>query len=166
MNYRLRPTVPAALLVLLLSSAAAFADGSHDRTQFGSNINIGPNEEVGDLTCFGCSVRVHGHVSGDVTVFGGSIVLEDQGEVAGDLTDFGSGIRIARETKVAGDVTAFGGAIRRDSGASIGGEITTFAGSSWLVLIFGLPLVILGAIISLIVWFVRRLTRPSLPVTA
>ena len=42
--------------------AAAFADGSRDRTQFGRNISIAPGEEASDVTCFGCSIRVRGHV--------------------------------------------------------------------------------------------------------
>jgi hypothetical protein len=166
MNYRLRPIAIVAFFVLFLSSVAALADGGHDRTQFGSDINIGPNDEAGDVTCFFCSVRVHGHTNGDVTVFFGSIVVEDQAEVSGDVTDFGSGIRLSREAKVDGDVTTFGGQVRHDSAASIGGEITTFSGSIWLFLIFGLPLVVFGAFVALIVWGVRKLTRPSLPVTA
>ena len=44
-----------ALPVLLIAlSTAAFADGSHERTQFGRDIVVGPNDEVGDATCFGC----------------------------------------------------------------------------------------------------------------
>jgi hypothetical protein len=154
-------------LACLAFAPASFAQNSaHDRTQFGSDINIGPNDQVGEVTCFGCSVRVRGHVESDVTVFGGSIIVEDEGEIAGELTDFGSGIRLDKDAKVGGDVTVFGGPVRRNSEASVGGEITTFSGSIWLVLIFGLPLVILGAFIALVVWGIRRLTRPSLPVTA
>ena len=166
MNYRLRPITIVAFVVLFLASLTAFAEDGHERTQFGSDINIGPNEEVGDVTCFFCSVRVRGHANGDVTVFFGSVVVEDQGEVGGDLTNFGSGIRISREAKVGGDVTAFGGQVRHDSAASIGGEITTFSGFIWLFLIFGLPLIVFGAFISLVVWGVRKLTRPSIPATA
>ena len=40
-----------------------------------------PNERVSDATCFGCTIHVRGHVMGDVTAFGGSIVVEDQGQV-------------------------------------------------------------------------------------
>jgi hypothetical protein len=169
MNFRLprlRMTI-LSLLILLGCSGAAFSDdNAHDRTQFGSDINVGPNDTTGEITCFGCSVRVRGHVTGDVTVFAGSVVVEDGGEVAGDLTDFGSGVRLAKDAKVDGDVTVFGGPVRRDATASIGGDVTNFSGGIWMFLIFGLPLVIFGAIIALIVWVIRRLTRPSLPVTA
>ena len=72
-------------VALLLSlSSAALAKDNPSYTQFGHNITIGPNEKVGELTCFGCSIRVRGQVAGDVTTFGGSILLEDQAQVAGD----------------------------------------------------------------------------------
>jgi hypothetical protein len=36
----------------------------------------------------------------------------------------------------------------------------------WLFLVFGLPLVILGAFVALVIWLVRRLKRPAIPVAA
>lgn len=151
---------------LALCSAALAQNNLHDRTQFGTDISIGPNEQVSDVTCFGCSVRVRGHVSGDVTVFFGGVTIEEQGEVSGDVTNFGRGVRLERNTRVDGDVTAFGGAIRRDSDASIGGDVTNFNGSLWMLLVFGLPFVIFAAAVALIVWIVRRIVRYSAPVPA
>jgi hypothetical protein len=152
--------------LLIASSTGAFAGGSGDRTQFGHNINIGPGEEAAEVTCFGCSVRVRGHVTSDVTTFGGSIVVEDQGEIGGDATTFGGAVRLENEAKVAGDVTVFGGQLHRDAGATVRGDVTNFNGGGWLVLIFVLPLMMLGAVIAFIIWLVRRLTRPALPVAA
>jgi hypothetical protein len=165
-NVRLSLRLFAGIFFVAVFSATAFAAGSADRTQFGRNISIGPGEEVSDVTCFGCSVRVRGHVTSDVTVFAGSIIVEDGGEVSGDVTDFGSGIRLGKDAKVSGDVAAFGGPVRRDTAASVGGDVTNFSSSIWLLLIFGLPLVILGAIVALIIWLVRRFMRPAMPVTA
>lgn len=135
-------------------------------TQVGNNINIGADEEVSDATCFGCSIRVRGHVSGDVTAFGGSVVVEDQGQVGGDATVFGGDIRIDKEAKVARDVTVFGGRIRRDPASTVGGDVTTMGGPGWIVLIFLVPLIFLGLFVALIVWLIRRLTRPSVPAAA
>ena len=42
----------------------------------------------------------------------------------------------------------------------------TVGGTFWLLLIFGLPFVILGAFIALIVWIVRMATRRQAPVPA
>jgi cytoskeletal protein CcmA (bactofilin family) len=156
----------ACLLFAGTLSRAAFADDSHDRTHFGHNISIGPGEEVADVTCFACSVRVRGHVAGDVTTFGGSVVVEDDGQIAGDTTSFGGDVRLDKGVKVAGDVTVFGGRLRRDAAAVVSGDVTAFSGTGWLFLVFGLPLVMLGAFVALVIWLVRRLKRPAIPVAA
>jgi len=156
------------LTVAFLSSLSitAFADGSQDRTQFGHDITVGPGEEVSEVPCFGCSVRIRGRVAGDVTTFGGGVAVEDQGQVGGDLTSFGGNLRLEKEANIGGDVTIFGGRIHRDDSAKIGGDVSIFSGTFWLLLIFGLPFVILGAFIALIVWIIRMVMRPASPVPA
>jgi hypothetical protein len=168
MTYRLRRLrlLPACLLLCTVFSLGAFADGGRERTQVGSNISIGPNEEVSEATCFGCSIRVRGQVSGDVTAFAGNVVIEDQGQVGGDVTTFGGGIRLGNEANVSGDVTVFGGRIQRDAAATVGGDVTTMGGPGWIILIVLAPLVFLGLFALLIVWVIRRLLRPATPVTA
>ena len=165
-DVRLALRIFACLLFLGALSSTAFADGASDRTQFGHNIVIGPGEEASDVTCFGCSVRVRGRVTTDVTTFGGSIVVEDDGQIGGDATSFGGDVRLEKEVKVQGDVAAFGGQIRRDATATISGDVTNFGGTGWLLLIFALPLVIFGAFVAFIIWLVRRLIRPTMPVAA
>lgn len=164
-NFRSLRLVSTCILMCVALSAAALARDS-DRTQLGQSINVGPDEEVSEATCFGCSIRVRGHVTGDVTSFGGSIVIEGQGQVNGDATAFGGDIRLDKDVKVAGDVVVFGGRVRRDPAASVGGEITNMSGVGWVILIFALPLVFLGVFIALVVWLIRRLLRPSVPATA
>jgi hypothetical protein len=154
------------LLLVIAVSTAAFADDANDRTRVGSNINVGPGEEVSDATCFGCSVRVRGHVTGDVTTFGGSVVVEESGQVDGDVTTFAGDIRLDKEVKVAGDVTLFGGRIRRDPAATVGGDVTDFGGPAWMVLIFLIPLVLFGLFVALIVWVIQRLLRSAAPAQA
>jgi Polymer-forming cytoskeletal len=153
----------AFTLFCLALSSSAFAKNNPSYTQVGHNISIGPNQEVGELTCFGCSIRVRGQVAGDVTAFGGSIVIEDQGQVAGDVTAFGGSIRLDQAVKVAGDVTVFGGEIRRDQQARISGDVTSMGGRGWLVPILLAPFVILGILIAFVVWLIQRLRRPSSP---
>jgi hypothetical protein len=167
MSSRINLIVPVSIVLLILAlSTAAFADGSHDRTQFGHDITVGPDDQVSDVTCFGCSVRVRGRVSSDVTTFGGSIILEDKAQVSGDATAFGGNIHMNDGVKVGGDVTLFGGRLRRDPTATVGGDVTAFTGGLWMLLIFGVPLLFLGAFIALIVWLVRLVTRHSVPVAA
>ncbi len=165
-NIRLVLRLSAGLLFVIAFTAISFADGSHGLTQTGHSISIGPSEEVSEATCFGCSIRVRGHVSGNVTAFGGSIVIEDQGQVGGDATTFGGGIRLDRGVSVHGDVTAFGGQIRRDPGATVGGDVTNMGGPGWIVLIFLLPFLFFGLFVALIVWLIRRLLRPAAPIVA
>jgi hypothetical protein len=154
----------SGLLFAALSSAA-FGSGPHDRTQFGHDISIGPDEQVTEVTCFGCNIRIRGKVQGDATVFGGNILVEDQGQVGGDTTCFAGDVRLDKGSKSSA-VTVFAGRLHRDPAATVDGDVTAFSGSMWLVLIFGLPMVLLGAFIALIVWLIRRLTHPAVPVTA
>ncbi|HZQ94729.1 MAG TPA: hypothetical protein VFA67_06940 [Candidatus Sulfotelmatobacter sp.] len=144
---------------------AAAAASSPDRTQFGHDIYVGPDEVVTEVTCFGCSIHIRGKVQTDATTFGGNIVVEDQGEIGGDTTAFGGNIRLDKGATVK-EVTVFGGRLHRDPAATVGGDVTAFTGSLWLLLIFGLPLVLLGAFIALLVFLIRRLTRPTAPMPA
>ena len=159
----------AWLLFVVAFAAVALADHSQDRTQVGHNISIGSDEEASEATCFGCSIRVRGHVSGDVTALGGSIIIEDQGQIGGDATALGGGIRLDRGVTVHGDVTAIGGRIRRDPAATIGGDVANMAGPGWIALIaliFLLPFALFGLFVALIVWLIRRLLRPAVPIVA
>jgi hypothetical protein len=102
-----------------------------------------------------------------VTAFGGSVFVEDQGKVDGDLTTFGGNILLDKDVKVGGDVTVFGGHIRRGPAASIGGDVTSMGGGlGWIILLALMPFILLGAFIALIVWLIRRLTQPSVAVSA
>ncbi|HEY3972392.1 MAG TPA: polymer-forming cytoskeletal protein [Candidatus Sulfotelmatobacter sp.] len=160
-----RPLI-ACLVSWIVLAPAAWAQKDRDRTQVGHNITIGPNEQVSDATCFGCGVRVRGHVSSDVTTFGGSVVIEEGGQVDGDITTFGGGIRLGKDANVKGDVTVFGGRIQRDPEATIGGDVTNMGGPGWIALIVLAPFIFLGLVAALIVWVIRRLLRPSMPAAA
>jgi hypothetical protein len=141
----------------------AFATDKSSYTQVGHNINVGPNDQVSDVTCFGCSIRVRGQVAGDVTAFGGNIVIEEHAQVAGDVTTFGGDIRLDQGVKVAGGATVFGGQIRRDPGASISGDVTTMGGHGWLVPIVLAPFLAIGLLVAFLIWVVQRARKPSAP---
>jgi hypothetical protein len=155
-----------ALLFWIAFSTAAFAKDSPSYTQVGRNINVGPNDKVGDLTCFGCSIHIRGEVAGDVTTFGGSVTVEHQAPVAGDVSIFGGDARLDRGVRVAGDVSVFGGQIHRDPQAAIAGDVTSFGGHGWLLPILVTPIVLLGLLVALVVWIIQRTRRPSLPAAA
>lgn len=150
----------------LALSIAAFAKNAPSYTQFGHNISIGPHDAVGDLTCFACSIRVRGEVAGDVTAFGGSVVIEDQAQVAGDITTFGGDVRLDHGVNVAGDATVFGGRIERDPGATVSGDVTTMGGRGWLVPIVLAPFLVLGLLVALVIWIVQRKRQGAAPAVA
>jgi cytoskeletal protein CcmA (bactofilin family) len=160
---RLRIAAQLSLVWFVLCASALANDAS--RTQTGHDIVVGPNEKTGELTCFGCSIRVRGEVAGDVTAFGGGIVIESPAQVAGDITGFGGDVRLDKGTNIAGDVTVFGGKLRRDPEATIAGDVTSMSGRGWLVLIFLTPVIILGMLIALVVWLIQRSHRRP-PVSA
>lgn len=154
------------LLFWVAFSTSAFAKENPSYTQVGHNINVGPNDKVGDLTCFGCSIHVRGEVAGDVTAFGGNVTLEDQAQVAGDVSIFGGDVRLDRGVRIAGDVSVFGGQIHRDPQATVSGDVTSFGGHGWLLPIVLTPIVLLGLLVALIIWIIQRARRPSLPAAA
>ena len=155
------------VLLFVVLSTAAFADGSHDRTQFGHDITVGPDDQVSDVTCFGCSVRVRGRVSQRRDHVRGQHHSRGQGpSQRGRDQPLAVTFTWMTESKSAAMSPLFGGRLRRDPTASVGGDVTTFSGGLWMLLIFGLPLLFLGAFIALIVWLVRLVTRHSVPVAA
>lgn len=156
----------ATAALLMTTCASAMAMNARSSTQFGHNITVESGESVEEVTCFGCSVHIRGAVAGDVTTFGGSVVIEEGGSAGGDVTVFAGDVRLASGTNVGGDLVTMGGRLRRDSGANIGGDVTEMAGAGWLIGIFLLPLIILGGIIALLVWLVQRMRRPAVPLAA
>ena len=160
-------TAFCVLVVFCLGIATpAFAKDKSSYTQVGHNINVGPNDQVSDVTCFACSIRVRGQVAGDVTAFGGSIVIEDHAQVTGDVTTFAGDIRLDQGAKVTGDATVFGGQIRRDPAASISGDVTSMGGHGWLVPIVLAPFLVLGLLVAFVIWLVQRRRGPAAAVAA
>jgi hypothetical protein len=151
----------ACVLLCLAMSTTAFAATKPDRTSWGHNISVGPNEQVADVTCIACSIRVRGQVAGDATTVGGSILIEDQGQVAGDVTAVAGNAELDKAVKVSGDVTVVGGDLRRDSQATVGGDVTSVGGRGWIVPILLVPFVILGLLVALIVWLIQRQRKPA-----
>ena len=154
------PRLCQCLVIFLCLSGVALAAKESERTQVRNNITIAPNEEVSDATCFGCSVHVRGHVSGDVTTFGGSIVVEENGQIGGDATAFAGNIRLEKDVQVNGDVTVFGGRLHRDAAAQVGGDVTNFGSGGWIVLLLVVPFLVLGLFVAAIIWLIRRALRP------
>ena len=165
MKLSLSNCVLFVVLAALLISSQAFAKSASDVTQFGHDIRIEANQRAAEVTCFACSVYLRGQVSGDITTFGGNVVLEDGGMIAGEVTSFWGDVRAGDNSKIAGDVTVMGGRLRRQPSAMVAGEVTVFQsrGLIWLMILS--PFLVLAGIIALIIWLVRR-NRRTTPVMA
>jgi hypothetical protein len=153
------------LACCLLGSSFAVAE-AREIVQIGKTIHVRAGQSVSELTCILCSIYLASAADGDVTAVGGSITLENGASVGGDVTAIGGNIRAESGVSVGGDVTAVAGSLKTQPGTQIGGEQTAMEGKGWLLLIFVLPLIVLGAIIAGAVWLIRSLTRPSRSVTA
>src|ERR1700752_5451728 len=92
--------LPMVALTFALLVPSAFAKGSADSTEFGHDIRIAPDQNVGELTCFNCSVYVRGQVGGDITTFHGNVVIDESGVVGGEVTAFLGDVRLDSGTKI------------------------------------------------------------------
>jgi hypothetical protein len=88
----------------------------------GESTVIKRDEVVKDLAVFGGSAEIFGRVSGDATVFGGSLVVQPGGSIEGELSTFGGSVEVKDGARVDGEVTTFGGSVRRGSKASVASD--------------------------------------------
>lgn len=149
------------LLAIFVTAAAvlpasARSGSGNDRVQFGSSINVSEEEQVGDLVCIGCSIRVAG-TCGDIVAIGGRIELE--GHAKGDVVAIGGGARLGENAQVGGDVVTIGGALARAQGSEIGGEIVSQGGGYVFPLLIVVPLIPVILIVALVWWLITRNNR-------
>jgi hypothetical protein len=161
---RFLPVCVIAILFVVFAPPSVLAANA-DRFQFNHDIQIQPDEKVGDVTCLNCSIRVLGRISGDVTAIHGSIVVQPGAAISGDVTAVGGSARVESGTQIAGDVTAIAGNVRRDPQATVSGDVTSLGGGAWILLIFLVPFAVLGGIVALIIWLIQRSRQPT-PVPA
>jgi hypothetical protein len=148
----------AAFLILPVSFAAA---QDHSEFQMSHDIRVDPGQETNDLSCINCSIRIQGNVKGDVFAMNGNVVLEQGAQVSGDISTIHGDVRLGQGSKVGGDIAAIAGTVRRDSQAAVGGDIASMAGAGWSLLVFIVPLMLLGGFIALIIWLIQRSRRPA-----
>jgi len=163
MTLKLRVLVCASMLSVLLIPTIAFANnGDQDRVQFFQSIEVGPDEQVGDVVCLFCSIRMAGTAKGDTVAILGSIIVD--GKTNGDVVAVGGSIKLGEDASVGGDTVGLGGGVSRHPNAVVRGSIVSQANPLvFLGLILGLvvvPLLPIVLIIWLIVWLVRS-NRPS-----
>ena len=151
MKYRADVVVLTIALVVLTASSPLYAfDG--DRVHLGRSITVGQNEEVADVVCIGCSIRVDG-TAADAVAIGGRITVN--GTVTGDLVVVGGGASLGENAIVDGDVATVGGRLSRHSNSVVKGDITSHSGAPVFLGLVLLPVVPILLVGLLIVWLVK-----------
>jgi len=148
-----------------LPALALDASRNGDLVRTNRDITVPAGEQLESATCWNCSVHVRGKVSGDVAVFHGNVTVESGGQIGGDLAAFLGDVRIENAAQVNGDVAAFGGKIYRDADGFIGGDQASYGKLVFFVVLL-LPFVLIGLLITLVVWLVRRVRRRPRTATA
>jgi hypothetical protein len=119
------------LAVCLFGAALAAAPSSvraqDDAVQFFHNIDISPDEPVGDAVCFFCNVHIQGKATGDLVVFFGNVRLS--GESDGDIVDFFGSVTAADDSSIRGDVVTFFGSPHLGDSVKVGGDLVTIFGN-------------------------------------
>jgi hypothetical protein len=114
--------------------------GAQDRVMIGDNIYVGPNEDIGEAVCIGCSIHIEGKVEKAVAI-GGSVRIA--GEVEHEAVAVGGSIDVAGKVgqeavavggsldisgEVEHDAVAVLGRIRLEPGARIGHDAVSVLG--------------------------------------
>ena len=163
---KLSQRVLVGFILLLLGAPTALLakNGHRDQVQFFQSINVGADEQVGDVVCILCSIHMAGTADGDTVAILGSIVMD--GTANGDVVAVGGSIRLGEDASVSGDTVGIGGGVSRHPNAVVKGELVSQNGP---IVFFGLflglvvvPLLPIVLVIWLIVWLVRR-DRPAPP---
>ncbi len=115
-------------LCAALAAAASYARADEDAVQFFNNINVTPDEPVGDAVCFFCSVHLQGKTAGDIVVFFGDSRVD--GTVQGDVVTFFGNMTAADGSAISGDVVTFFGPVRLAENVKVGGDFVTIFGPS------------------------------------
>lgn len=126
-----------AVCAILVTATPAHA--VKDAVQFGSDIDVGPNEAIHDAVCFFCSVHVRGAVNGDIVVFFGdvhvsgqanhdivnffgNVTADDKTSIGHDLVNFFGGVHLGQNVTVGQDTVVMFGGLRAPDTANIGGS--------------------------------------------
>ena len=150
----------SVLLILFSFSDQGWAkSAAGDHVQFGHNIVVDTDQDIGDAVCIGCSIRMHGTSHGDLVAIGGQIEID--GSVSGDVVALGGSVRLGPGADVRGDAVAVGGQVIRDPAAHIGGQTSSqnfpmmiVPGLAGLFLIGLLGMVPLGIVFALVCYLI------------
>jgi hypothetical protein len=146
------------LLLFNIGLTGGFYKGHHgenDRTSFGSDITVSEGETASDIACAFCSVHLRGDVTGDVAVAFGSVIVEPGHSIAGDTAILEGDLKLGDGSTVNGDVAILAGSADLAEGAGIHGSRAVIPQPIGTLILLS-PFLVLGGLIWLIVYLVRR----------
>jgi hypothetical protein len=123
----LRKTLGVSLFALVAGLLAIPAHAAQDVVQFGSTIEVAPNETIHDAVCFFCSVNVKGKVNGDIVAFFGSVRVD--GQANHDVVNFFGDVKAADNTSIGHNLVNFFGGVRLGENVSVGQDTVVMFGS-------------------------------------
>jgi cytoskeletal protein CcmA (bactofilin family) len=92
-----------------------------------ADVTIASGQTAEHVTACGGNVTVLGHVTGDVTAYGGRVNVLPVGRVDGDITSYGGRVEVAG--LVQGNVISYGGGVTLDGTAHIAGDVQSYGGA-------------------------------------
>ena len=119
--------VIAVLIAVVAVGTVPATVAAQSNTQTGGTVVVEDGETVDDLQAVGGTVVIRGTVTGDVSVAGGDVRIEDTGQVDGNLEGGAGSITIAGT--VGGDVEVGAGSVTVAENGTVGGTFTAGAGT-------------------------------------
>lgn len=111
------------LLLAWVLAGGLWGQHQRDRVMLGEDLFVAEGEEVVDVVCIGCSIRVDGRVLGDAVAIAGS--LDIRGRVRGDAVAVMGSVELHPKAAVDGDVVAVMGRATIPDDADVGGDIVS-----------------------------------------
>lgn len=105
------------------ASPAASGDDAEDMKVMGGTGTVEKGQSVRNLTVMGGHCDVHGRVTGDVSVMGGSVVLHEGAVVEHDVTTMGGHVEVKKGAEVRGRASTLGGSIEDEDGEVVSGHV-------------------------------------------
>jgi len=140
-----------AVFLFAISALNAHAEG--DRVSFMRDITVASDEDVQDVVCFLCSIRIEGPVHQDAVAFLGSIHAD--APIQGDAVAFLGNIALGPEAHVGGDCVTVLGSVTQHGNGQVGQDLVQLPMALILV-----PICFLIFLVYLIRSVVRRAYTP------
>lgn len=125
-RYRTLRLLSAAFFAVFAILVATPARAAKDVVQFGSTIDVAPNETIHDAVCFFCSINVNGTVGGDVVAFFGSVRVD--GHANHDVVNFFGDVKAGNGASIGHDLVNFFGAVRLGENVTVGQDMVIMFG--------------------------------------